>query len=54
MAKATAFDAADYLDGLEDIANYLSEALETGDAAYIAQAIGTAAKAQGNPTDDAR
>src|SRR5262249_7447655 len=47
MAKATPFDAAEYLDSPEDLANYLSEAFETGDPAYITVAIGTAARAKG-------
>ena len=47
MAKAIAFDAAEYLDSPQAIADYLSEALETGDAEFIAQAIGTVARAQG-------
>jgi probable addiction module antidote protein len=47
MAKATAFDAAEYLDTPEEIAAYLSEAFATDDPAYIAQAIGTAARAKG-------
>jgi probable addiction module antidote protein len=41
------FDAAEYLDSPADIAAYLSEAFATDDAAYIAQAIGTAARAKG-------
>jgi probable addiction module antidote protein len=47
MAKAIAFDAAKYLDSPQAIADYLSEALETGDAEFIAHAIGTVARAQG-------
>ena len=45
--KTTVFDAADYLTTPRARALYLTEALETGDAAFIAQAIGTIAKAQG-------
>ena len=45
MTKAPRFDAADYLDGPEAIAAYLSEATETRDDDYIAQAIATAARA---------
>lgn len=41
------FDVAAYLDDDETIAAYLAEALETGDVAYIAQALGTVARAKG-------
>jgi probable addiction module antidote protein len=47
MAKTKPFDAAEYLDDSETIAEYLTEALETGDAAFVARAIGTVARAQG-------
>jgi probable addiction module antidote protein len=47
MAKTRAFDAAEYLDSPEMIAEYLTEAFETDDAAFIAKAIGTVARAQG-------
>jgi probable addiction module antidote protein len=47
MAKTRAFDAAEYLDSPEMIAEYLTEALETDDAAFIAKAIGTVARAKG-------
>jgi probable addiction module antidote protein len=47
MAKAKPFDAADYLDNPEAIAEYLSEALESGDDDLIAQAIGTVARVHG-------
>lgn len=47
MAKASKFDAADYLDSPQAIADYLSEAFETGDDEYIAIAIGTVARAKG-------
>jgi probable addiction module antidote protein len=47
MAKTTKFDAADYLDSPQAIAGYLSEAFETGDEQYIAQAIGTVARVEG-------
>ena len=42
--KTAPFDVADYLDSPATIAVYLSEALETGDAKYIARAIGTVAR----------
>lgn len=47
MTKLSKFDAADYLDSPETIMAYLNEALETGDSRYIAQAIGTIARAKG-------
>jgi probable addiction module antidote protein len=47
MAKATKFDAADYLDTPEVIAEYLSEAFLTGDEKFIADAIGNVARAKG-------
>jgi probable addiction module antidote protein len=43
----TRFDAADYLDSPGAIADYLTEAFETGDNEFIAQAIGTVARAKG-------
>ncbi len=45
--KTRAFDAAEYLDSPEMIAEYLTEALETDDEAFIAKAIGTVARARG-------
>jgi probable addiction module antidote protein len=47
MVKTSKFDAAEYLDSQEAIAEYFSEAFETGDDTYIAQAIGTVARARG-------
>jgi len=47
MAKTAKFDVADYLDSPQAIADYLSEAFQTGNGQYIAQAIGTAARAEG-------
>jgi probable addiction module antidote protein len=47
MAKTRVFDAAEFLDSPERIAEYLTEALATDDAAFIAQAISTVARAQG-------
>jgi probable addiction module antidote protein len=47
MAKAQRFDAAEYLDSPEAIADYLTEAFDTGDGEFIAQAIGTVARAHG-------
>jgi len=47
MAKTGVFDAAEYLDSPELIAEYLTEALETDDEVFIAKAIGAVARAQG-------
>jgi probable addiction module antidote protein len=46
MVKTRPYDSAEYLDNPEAIAEYLSEAFETNDAAFISQAIGTAARAR--------
>jgi probable addiction module antidote protein len=46
MAKSTKFDAADYLNSPDAIAAYLSEAFETGDEKFIAEALGTVARAR--------
>ena len=43
----TTFDPAEHLDSGEAIAVFISEALETGDATYIAHAIGVVARARG-------
>ena len=45
--KAKPFDAAEFLDGDEAIADYITEALFTGDIEVITHAIGVAAKARG-------
>ncbi|MGO8908129.1 MAG: addiction module antidote protein [Bradyrhizobium sp.] len=47
MAKTKPFDSAEYLDSPEVIAAYLTEALESGDQALIAKAIGTVARSHG-------
>ncbi len=47
MAKTTRFDAADYLDSPEAIADYLTEAFATGDNEFITVALGTVARAKG-------
>jgi probable addiction module antidote protein len=47
MAKLKDFDAAEYLDTPETIAEFLNEAFETGDSAYITKAIGIAARVKG-------
>jgi probable addiction module antidote protein len=41
------FDPAAYLDDDEALAVYMSEALETGDPAFITDAIGIIARARG-------
>jgi probable addiction module antidote protein len=41
------FDAAVYLDSPEAQAELLADAFETGDAAYIANALGVVARARG-------
>ncbi len=47
MAKTSKFDAADYLKTPEQIAAYLTEALETGDTAFVCTALDTIARAKG-------
>lgn len=41
------FDAAEHLDTPEAQAEFISDALETGDAGFIAHAIGVVARARG-------
>ena len=43
----TEFDPAEYLTSLEAIAEFVTDAFETGDASYIAKAMGIAARAKG-------
>lgn len=43
----TEFDPAEYLTSPEAIAEFVIDAFETGDAAYIAKAMGIAARAKG-------
>lgn len=45
--KTRPFDAAEYLENEEDVTAYLDEALSTGDPSFIADAIGTVARARG-------
>ena len=45
--KAKPFDAAEHLETDEDIAAYLTEALETEDIDDLLRSIGVAAKARG-------
>ncbi len=46
-AKAKPFDPAEYLDDNESIAAYMTEALESRDAAFVADALGIVARAHG-------
>lgn len=45
--KTTRFDVAEYLDTPERQAEYISAALETGDAAFVRDAVGIVARARG-------
>ena len=45
--EITDFDPAEYLDNEDMIAGYLTDALETQDPAFIADAIGVVARAKG-------
>lgn len=45
--KLYAYDPAEALDSPEAIAIFMSDAMETGDVAYIAKAMGVVAKARG-------
>jgi probable addiction module antidote protein len=47
MGKTTEFDAASYLDSEEMIAEYLNQALASGDTDLLLTAIGDVAKARG-------
>jgi probable addiction module antidote protein len=47
MAKISKFDVAEYLRTSEQIAAYLTEALETGDTAFLCTALDTVARAKG-------
>jgi len=47
MPKTSRFDAADYLDTEERQAAYIAEALETGDADFVRDALGIVARARG-------
>ncbi|MEW6077298.1 MAG: addiction module antidote protein [Thermodesulfobacteriota bacterium] len=47
MAKSSKFDAADYLDSEETIAEYLTAALEDSNPDVFLAAIGDVAKARG-------
>lgn len=43
----TTFDPAKYLTSPEAIAEFINDALETGDASYVAKALGVVARARG-------
>ncbi len=45
--KTKPFDPAKYLDNDEAIAAYMTDALETGDPAFVADALGVVARARG-------
>ena len=45
--KTRPFDMANYLQGEEDVAEYLRQVLEEGDAAELAGALGSIARARG-------
>jgi probable addiction module antidote protein len=45
--STTPFDPADYINSREDAVAYLNEALSTGNAAFIADALGVLARAKG-------
>ena len=47
LKKLKAFDPAGYLDDPEAISAYLEEAFDTGDAKFIADAMGVVARASG-------
>jgi len=45
--ETTKFDPADYLDDSDAIAGYLSAAMLSGDAGFVADALGVVARAKG-------
>lgn len=47
IKKLTTYDPAEALVNDEEIAFFMADALETGDANYIAKAIGVVARAKG-------
>ena len=47
MHKLTSYDPANALVDDEEIAVFMADALETGDSAYIAKALGVIARAKG-------
>jgi probable addiction module antidote protein len=47
MIATTRFDAAEYLDTVERQAAYITAAFETGDPAFVRDALGVVARARG-------
>ncbi len=47
MVETTLFDAAEFLDDAASQAELLADAFESGNATYIAQALGVVARARG-------
>jgi probable addiction module antidote protein len=47
ILKTKPFDPAEYLDNDEAIASYMTDALETGDPSFVADALGVVARARG-------
>jgi probable addiction module antidote protein len=47
LSTTRPFDAAEYLDSAAAVAAYLEAAFEDGDPAFIADALGTVARAKG-------
>ncbi|CAN5349410.1 putative addiction module antidote protein [soil metagenome] len=45
--KTTPFDPATYLESEEDVVAFLDAAMEDGDAAHIARALGVVARSKG-------
>src|SRR5271156_4979496 len=45
--RTVPYDSAEYMDSVEAINAYMEEALQTDDPAFIAQALGTIARARG-------
>jgi probable addiction module antidote protein len=52
--KTRPYDAAEYLDTAADQADILTDALDSGDARYIAYALGAVARARGGLSKLAR
>jgi len=52
--KTKPYDAAEYLDTAADQADILTDALDSGDARYIAYALGAVARARGGLSQLAR
>jgi probable addiction module antidote protein len=47
VEKTRPFDPAEYLDSSEGIAVYMTDAFESGDPAFVADALGVIARARG-------